>query len=62
MDYAIIAQDEQGLSRFDVLIDACRKRAQPIIMTTIAMGAGMLPLVIGLGGLTRHLAAQWHQR
>lgn len=51
VDYAIIAQDEQGLSRFDVLIDACRKRAQPIIMTTIAMGAGMLPLVIGLGGV-----------
>lgn len=51
VDYAIIAQDEQGLSRFDALIDACRKRAQPIIMTTIAMGAGMLPLVIGLGGV-----------
>lgn len=51
VDYAIITQDEQGLSRFDVLIDACRKRAQPIIMTTIAMGAGMLPLVIGLGGV-----------
>nr|WP_264765515.1 efflux RND transporter permease subunit [Moraxella catarrhalis] len=51
VDYAIIAQDEQGLSCFDVLIDACRKRAQPIIMTTIAMGAGMLPLVIGLGGV-----------
>lgn len=51
VDYAIIAQDEQGLSRFDVLIDACRKCAQPIIMTTIAMGAGMLPLVIGLGGV-----------
>lgn len=51
VDYAIIAQDEQGLSRFDALIDACRKRAQPIIMTTIAMGAGMLPLVVGLGGV-----------
>ena len=51
VDYAIIAQDEQGLSRFDALIDACRKRAQPIIMTTIAMGAGMLPLIIGFGGV-----------
>ncbi|WP_294034808.1 efflux RND transporter permease subunit [uncultured Moraxella sp.] len=51
VDYAIIAQDQDGLSRFDALIDACRKRAQPIIMTTIAMGAGMLPLIIGFGGV-----------
>lgn len=51
VDYAIIAQDQDGLSRFDALIDACRKRAQPIVMTTIAMGAGMLPLIIGFGGV-----------
>lgn len=50
VDYAIIAQDEHGLSRFDALMDACHKRAQPIVMTTIAMGAGMLPLLLGLGG------------
>ena len=49
VDYAIIAQDEHGLSRFDALMDACQKRAQPIIITTIAMGAGMLPLIIGFG-------------
>lgn len=49
VDYAIIAQDEQGLTRFEALIDACKKRAQPIVMTTIAMGAGMLPLIIGFG-------------
>ncbi|MDR7306505.1 efflux RND transporter permease subunit [Rhodoferax saidenbachensis] len=49
VEYAIMAQREHGLSRFDALIDACHKRARPIIMTTIAMVAGMLPLVIGLG-------------
>jgi multidrug efflux pump subunit AcrB len=27
--------------RREALIDACSKRAQPIIMTTVAMGAGM---------------------
>ncbi|WP_299188097.1 efflux RND transporter permease subunit [uncultured Psychrobacter sp.] len=48
VDYAIIAQN-RGLARFDAIIDACRKRARPIIMTTIAMGAGMLPLVFGWG-------------
>ncbi|AAZ19930.1 RND superfamily multidrug efflux pump [Psychrobacter arcticus 273-4] len=48
VDYAIIAQ-RRGLERFEAIIDACRKRARPIIMTTIAMGAGMLPLVFGWG-------------
>lgn len=48
VDYAIIAQN-RGLMRFDAILDACRKRARPIIMTTIAMGAGMLPLVFGWG-------------
>ncbi len=49
VEYAIMAQREHGLSRFDALVDACHKRARPIIMTTIAMVAGMIPLVIGLG-------------
>ncbi|WP_036595554.1 efflux RND transporter permease subunit [Ottowia thiooxydans] len=37
------------MSRFDALMDACHKRARPIIMTTLAMGAGMLPVAIGWG-------------
>ena len=49
VEYAIVARREQGLTRFDALIDACHKRARPIVMTTIAMGAGMLPTAIGLG-------------
>ena len=49
VEYAIVARREQGLSRFDALMDACHKRARPIIMTTIAMGAGMLPSAIGWG-------------
>ncbi|WP_350562119.1 efflux RND transporter permease subunit [Psychrobacter sp. CAL346-MNA-CIBAN-0220] len=48
VDYALIAQ-RRGLARFEAIIDSCRKRARPIIMTTIAMGAGMLPLVLGWG-------------
>ena len=38
------------MSRLDALLDACHKRARPIVMTTIAMGAGMLPIAIGWGG------------
>jgi multidrug efflux pump subunit AcrB len=37
------------MSRYDALIDACHKRARPIVMTTIAMGAGMVPLAVGWG-------------
>ena len=48
VDYALIAQ-RRGLARFEAIVDACHKRARPIIMTTIAMGAGMLPLVFGWG-------------
>ena len=35
------------MSRLDALLDACHKRARPIVMTTLAMGAGMLPLAAG---------------
>ena len=49
VEYAITARRDHGLNRFDALMDACHKRARPIIMTTIAMVAGMIPLVIGLG-------------
>ena len=47
VEYAILAQREHGLNRFDALMDACHKRARPIVMTTIAMGAGMLPIAAG---------------
>jgi Cu/Ag efflux pump CusA len=49
VEYAIVARRDQGMSRWDALMDACHKRARPIIMTTIAMGAGMLPIAIGWG-------------
>ncbi len=38
-----------GMNRWDALMDACHKRARPIVMTTIAMGAGMLPIALGWG-------------
>jgi multidrug efflux pump subunit AcrB len=50
VEYAIMAQRDHGLSRFDALIDACSKRARPIVMTSIAMGAGMLPVAMGWAG------------
>ena len=48
VDYAILAKDA-GKNRFDALVDACHKRSRPIVMTTLAMGAGMMPLALGWG-------------
>jgi multidrug efflux pump subunit AcrB len=39
-----------GMPRWDALMDACAKRARPIVMTTIAMGAGMMPIALGWSG------------
>ena len=49
VEYAIVARRDHGMTRLEALLDACHKRARPIIMTTIAMGAGMLPIAIGTG-------------
>ncbi|AVO41361.1 efflux RND transporter permease subunit [Simplicispira suum] len=49
VEYAIVARRDHGMSRMDALLDACHKRARPIIMTTLAMGAGMLPIALALG-------------
>jgi multidrug efflux pump subunit AcrB len=49
VDYVILARREMGLQRMEAILDACHKRAQPIVMTTIAMAAGMLPIAMGWG-------------
>jgi multidrug efflux pump subunit AcrB len=49
VDYIVIARRELGMNRHRALIDACRKRARPIVMTTLAMGAGMVPVALGWG-------------
>ncbi|ANF56360.1 efflux RND transporter permease subunit [Halotalea alkalilenta] len=49
VEYAVLARQERGLSVIDALLDACHKRARPIVMTTVAMIAGMLPIALGLG-------------
>jgi multidrug efflux pump subunit AcrB len=49
VDYVILARREHGMARFEAILDACHKRARPIVMTTIAMAAGMLPIALGWG-------------
>ncbi|SNY97044.1 efflux RND transporter permease subunit [Halomonas sp. hl-4] len=50
VDYIIIARRAHGLERLDATLDACKKRVRPIVMTTIAMGAGMMPIALGWAG------------
>ncbi|WP_018240239.1 efflux RND transporter permease subunit [Ensifer sp. BR816] len=49
VEYAIVSR-RQGMGRFDALVDACHKRGRPIVMTTIAMASGMLPVALSLTG------------
>jgi HAE1 family hydrophobic/amphiphilic exporter-1 len=47
VEYAI-EREREGYSQHEALIEACRERARPIIMTTVAMAAGMLPTAFAL--------------
>jgi len=48
VEFAIEAQ-QRGKNTYDALFEACRERARPIVMTTVAMSAGMLPTALGIG-------------
>ena len=48
VDFAVEMR-AQGLDRFSALVEAGHKRARPIVMTSIAMSAGMLPSALGVG-------------
>ena len=48
VEYAI-EREREGMSPRAAITEACEQRARPIIMTTIAMIAGMLPTALGVG-------------
>ena len=48
VEFTIEAED-RGKSAREAIFEACRERARPIVMTTVAMSAGMLPTALGIG-------------
>ena len=55
IDFAI-EEMGRGVPKFQAIMEAGHKRAQPIVMTTVAMTAGMVPTALSLGG-----DGQWRQ-
>src|SRR3546814_14978335 len=49
VDFAI-EEMRMGKARMQAMLEAGHKRAQPIVLTTVAMVAGMLPVAVNLGG------------
>ncbi len=49
VDFAI-EEMSKGVDKFTAIMDAGHKRAQPILMTTVAMVAGMIPVALSLSG------------
>jgi multidrug efflux pump subunit AcrB len=49
VDFAI-EEMRAGKPRLEAILESGHKRARPIVMTTVAMVAGMLPVAIGWGG------------
>jgi multidrug efflux pump subunit AcrB len=49
VEYAVVSRRDRGMKRAEALLDACKKRVRPIVMTTMAMGAGMMPVALDLG-------------
>ncbi len=50
VDFAIISLQQPHESKNAAILDASGKRARPVLMTSVAMIAGMLPLALGFGG------------
>ena len=49
IDFAI-EEMSKGADKLEAILEAGHKRAQPIVMTTVAMTAGMVPTALSLGG------------
>jgi multidrug efflux pump len=61
IDFALTAEREHGKRTADAIFEACMPRFRPILMTTIAVVFGALPMALGTGTgseLRPHLASR----
>jgi hydrophobe/amphiphile efflux-1 (HAE1) family protein len=49
VEYAMVAQDQEGTSAADATLEACRLRLRPILMTSFAFILGVVPLALASG-------------
>jgi multidrug efflux pump subunit AcrB len=49
VEFARLAEDDQGMNRFDAAVHAARSRLRPILMTSFAFIFGVIPLAIAVG-------------
>jgi multidrug efflux pump len=49
VDFALVAERQEGKSSRDAIVEACLLRFRPILMTTMAAMLGALPLAVGTG-------------
>jgi multidrug efflux pump len=49
IDFALVAEREQGMTTAEAIFEACKLRFRPILMTTMAALFGALPLAFGTG-------------
>jgi multidrug efflux pump len=49
IDFALVAEREQGMTTYDAIFTACLLRFRPILMTTMSALFGALPLAFGTG-------------
>src|SRR5499427_4130433 len=49
VDFALVAERQEGKSSRDAIVEACQLRFRPILMTTMAAMLGALPLAVGTG-------------
>lgn len=57
VDHAMQAMREEGMTRNDAIYDAGVKRLRPILMTSLAMIAGTMPIALGIGEASKSRTA-----
>jgi multidrug efflux pump len=49
VEFAREKQLQEGMNRVDAVLEACRLRLRPILMTSLAFTMGVIPLVLSTG-------------